>query len=336
MQQGPKDDLNRIFNEVFFMNGNKQLLVSVIMSVYNEKEKWLMEAIESILKQSYINLEFIIILDNPDNNKLNDIIRFYCKKDIRIRYFKNEKNIGLVKSLNKALSYAQGEFIARMDADDISMPDRFEKQMGYFNKHPDVDFMGGRCINIDEEGNELYRDESIPKEMRLIKTCLLNVDFINHPTWFFKKKCADKNKGYREITCAEDYDFLLRLITNGFKLANSNEFLVRYRIRSSGISKSNSLQQLLYSKHVVKMYKDRLKYGRENESVEKLKNIKIDSNEESRYSLALEGLTKSKHYKKKNEFHRIYLIGKSYMHSKYLRILLKDITLHKFKKVMFR
>ena len=97
--------------------------------------------------------------------------------------------------------------------------------------------------------------------MKLIKSCLVNVDFVNHPTWFFRKECSDKNKGYREITCAEDYDFLLRLITNGFKLANTNEFLVRYRIRSSGISKSNSLQQLLYSKHVVKMYKDRVKYG---------------------------------------------------------------------------
>jgi len=336
MQQGPGDDLNRIFNEVFFMNGNKQLLVSVIMSVYNEKEKWLMEAIESILKQSYKNLEFIIILDNPDNKKLNNIIRFYCKKDTRIRYFINEKNIGLVKSLNKALSYAKGEIIARMDADDISMPDRFEKQMNYLNRYPDVDFIGSRCINIDEEGKELYRDETMPEDMRLIKSCLLNVDFINHPTWFFRRECADKNKGYREITCAEDYDFLLRLITNGFKLANTNEFLVRYRIRSSGISKSNSLQQLLYSKHVVNMYKDRLKYGHENESVEDLKNITIDPSDEKKYSLALEGLTKSKNYKKKNEFYRIYLISKNYMYSKYLRILLKDITLHKLKKVMFR
>ena len=86
------------------MNSDKQPLVSVIMSVYNEKEKWLIEAIESILKQSYKNLEFIIILDNPDNKKLDNIIKFYCKKDARIRYFKNEKNMGLVKSLNKALT----------------------------------------------------------------------------------------------------------------------------------------------------------------------------------------------------------------------------------------
>ena len=317
------------------MNEDNGLLVSVIMSVYNEKDKWLMEAIESILNQSYKNLEFIIILDNPNNKILDVLIEKYCENDTRIRYFKNEINIGLVKSLNRALGYAKGDFIARMDADDISMPDRIEKQYDYLNKHRDIDFMGARCINIDEEGTELYRDSVIPEDMKLIKSCLVNVDFVNHPTWFFKKECSDKNKGYREITCAEDYDFLLRLITNGFKLANTNEFLVRYRIRSSGISKSNSLQQLLYSKHVVNMYKDRVKYGHETKSVEDLQKIKIDVNEEKKYSLALDGLTKSKLYKKKNQLYRIYLIGKSYTLSKHLRVLLKDITLHKIKKVIY-
>ena len=94
---------------------------------------------------------------------MNDIIKFYNKKDDRIRYFINEKNMGLVKSLNKALGYAKGEFIARMDADDISLPNRFEKQIDYLNNHPDVDFMGARCINIDEDGVELYRDATIPR-----------------------------------------------------------------------------------------------------------------------------------------------------------------------------
>jgi hypothetical protein len=302
------------------------------MSVYNEEIIWLRESIESILNQSYTNIEFIIILDNPDNDILHDIIKDYCKNDDRIIYFKNEKNIGLVKSLNTALSHSQGEFIARMDADDISLPERIAKQLSYLDSHPNIDFIGARCINIDEKGVELYKDAMIPEDMKLIESCLLNIDFINHPTWFFRKACSDKNKGYREITCAEDYDFLLRLITNGFVLTNTNEFLVKYRIRKSGISKSNSLKQLLYSKHVVSMYKDRLKHGFEKGSVEDLKDIKIDASAERRYSLALETLTESKNYKKKHEIHRIQLILKSYIGSKYLRILLKDITYHKFKK----
>ncbi|WP_298843393.1 glycosyltransferase [Clostridium sp.] len=317
------------------MEFKKQQLVSVIMSVYNEEEKWLMQSIESILNQSYRSLEFIIILDNPGNEKLEKIIKFYEKKDGRVRFFKNEKNIGLVRSLNKALTYVKGDFIARMDADDISIKSRINKQMEYMGSHPDVDFMGARCINIDEEGTELYRDEIIPEDMKLIKSCLLNLDFFNHPTWLFRKKCTDKIKGYREITCAEDYDFLLRLITNGFKLGNTNEFLVRYRIRKSGISQSNSLQQFLYSKHIVKMYKDRVKYGHEKETVEELTNMKINVNQQKRFSLALEGLNKSRLYKKKNKIYRIYLILKSCISSKYLRILLKDITFHKVKKLMY-
>lgn len=308
-------------------------LISVIMSVYNEKENWLIWSIESVLEQSYKNFEFIIILDNPDNIKLDNIVQKYCKRDSRIRYFKNEKNIGLVKSLNIALTHVKSDFIARMDADDVSLPLRFEKQMSFMKDHSDIDFIGARCINIDEKGKEIYRDSKIPEDMKLIKSCLENVDFINHPTWLFKKKCAEKLGGYREIPCAEDYDFLLRLITNGFKLANTNEFLVKYRIRKDGISKSNSLHQLLYSKHVVEMYKSRLKYGLINESRQQLFNIKIDEAEERRYSLALEELTKSKEYKKKNEFYRIYLITKSYMSSKYLRMLIKDITSHKMKKI---
>ena len=145
------------------MKFNKQPLVSVIMSVYNEKESWLIESIESMLNQSYRSLEFIIILDNPDNKKLENIIENYSSRDSRIRYFKNGENLGLVRSLNKALSHVEGDFIARMDADDISMPGRIEKQFNYLKSHPDIDFMGARCINIDEEGTELYKDAMIPE-----------------------------------------------------------------------------------------------------------------------------------------------------------------------------
>lgn len=317
------------------MNFENQPLVSVIMSAYNENEVWLREAIESILNQTYKNIEYIIILDNPNNKELDTVIQEYANKDSRIKYYVNEKNIGLVRSLNKGLGYVTGEYIARMDADDISVSDRIEKQVEFLQSHSDIDFYGARCIDIDEDGVEIYRDSVIPEDMKLIKSCLKHVDFINHPTWFFRKKCADKLGGYREISCAEDYDFLLRLISSGFKLANTNEFLVKYRIRKSGISKSNSLHQLLYSKHVVKMYEDRLKYGVEKESIEYLKNIKIDEKEEKKYSLALEGLTNSKSYKDKNKAYRVYLIGKSFLSSKYLRILLKDITCHKLKKKIY-
>ncbi len=100
--------------------------ISVIMSVYKEPEEQLRSSIESILKQTYSNFEFIIILDNPEEKWREDLINSY--HDNRIKFYVNEKNFGLTNSLNKALTYATGDYVARMDADDISMPDRLQNK----------------------------------------------------------------------------------------------------------------------------------------------------------------------------------------------------------------
>lgn len=103
--------------------------ISVIMSTFNEKLEWVKEAIDSIINQTYRNIEFIIIVDNPNNIELKNMLEQYCIEDDRIKIIVNEFNIGLVKSLNKALKICSGEFIARMDADDISVKYRLEKQL---------------------------------------------------------------------------------------------------------------------------------------------------------------------------------------------------------------
>ena len=102
--------------------------ISVIMSAYKEDEKWLRASIESILNQSFQDFEFIIVLDNPDAKKLDYIIKEYKERFSKIKYFKNKKNMGLVYSLNFALKHAKGEYIARMDADDIEIPTRLEEE----------------------------------------------------------------------------------------------------------------------------------------------------------------------------------------------------------------
>ena len=110
-------------------------LISVIMSNYNTPEEYLREAIESILNQTYKNFEFIIIDDCSTDNSL-EIIKSY--NDERIVLIENEENIGLTKSINKGLAVAKGEYIARMDADDVSLPQRFEKQINYMNDHTEL------------------------------------------------------------------------------------------------------------------------------------------------------------------------------------------------------
>ena len=133
--------------------------ISVIMSVYNEKKEWLQMSINSILNQSFKNFEFIIVLDNPDNIELKAVLEQFAAKDSRIKLIYNKKNMGLVYSLNSALKVAKGEYIARMDADDISELDRLEVQYNYFEQNPDIDFVSGFIRIIDEFDNVIGIDK---------------------------------------------------------------------------------------------------------------------------------------------------------------------------------
>ena len=133
--------------------------ISVIMSVYNEKERELKAAIDSILGQTYQNLEFIIILDNPLNKELQIVIEDYAKKDSRIRFFINKQNMGLVRSLNKALKYVTGRFIARMDADDVSLKSRLADQLDYLKKN-NADFVFAGIEYIDEDDKKLFSENT--------------------------------------------------------------------------------------------------------------------------------------------------------------------------------
>ena len=105
----------------------KSPMVSVIMSVYNEPAEWIMLAIDSVLHQTYRDVEFIIVCDNPDNDSICNLLSNYMDNDTRIVLILNKTNIGLTRSLNVALHKCKGKYIARMDADDISFPNRFEK-----------------------------------------------------------------------------------------------------------------------------------------------------------------------------------------------------------------
>ena len=114
--------------------------VSVCMPVYNTKPEYLREAVESILNQTFKDFEFLILSDSPDNTEIDKIISSYDDK--RIKYSKNTKNIGISESRNKLLKTAKGEYIAVFDHDDISLPNRLEKEVEYLDKNPDVSVVG--------------------------------------------------------------------------------------------------------------------------------------------------------------------------------------------------
>jgi len=131
-------------------------LVSVLMSTYNESELELRLAIESILNQTYRNIEFIIVSDNPQNTMLQNIINEYQKKDRRIKVILNNENLGLPRSLNKGIEQARGKYIARMDADDISLPNRIEEEMDFMLIN-NLDMVAALQINIDENNKTIEK-----------------------------------------------------------------------------------------------------------------------------------------------------------------------------------
>lgn len=221
-------------------------LISVIMCAYNEQKKWIVESVESVLNQGYSNFEFIIVLDNPENEILLNLLKEYSSKDSRIKLLVNERNLGFVKSLNRALSCASGSYIIRIDADDICMEDRFLRQINYMIKHEEYALAGSNAMIIDEnsqltgEKTKVVTDENKLKELFKYKNRMV------HSSWIVKTSAINSNliNGYREMTYVEDYDLLCRLILNGFRISNMEDYLIKYRVNKNGVCARNSFIQL--------------------------------------------------------------------------------------------
>ena len=227
-------------------------LISVIMSTYNESKYEIKNCIESVLYQSYSNFEFIIINDNPKDETLKKVLDEYT--DSRIRVYCNKENVGLVKSLNYALSIARGLFIVRMDADDISKRSRIEDEFNYLVKN-NLDIVG-TCIElIDENDNVIQSEMRLPQNNSKIKLFMRWGSCIAHPTWMVRTEVYKNLNGYRNIPYCEDYDFILRAIKSGYKLGNVPKVELSYRVRNNGISGSNKEEQFLIRNYLAKNMK---------------------------------------------------------------------------------
>lgn len=195
------------------------------MSVYNGMP-YLKQAVESILYQTYKNFEFIIVDDASKDNSCN-----YLKslKDPRVKIIKNKKNLGLAGSLNIALRLAQGDYVARMDADDVSLPKRFETQVRFLESHQDIDLCGTWADLINESG-QIIGEKKYPTAPKAIKNALRWYTPVIHPTLMVRSRVFKTLVGYNpKFDLAEDYDLLLRA-KNKFKIANIPRKLVKWRL----------------------------------------------------------------------------------------------------------
>lgn len=208
-------------------------LVSVIMSVYNS-EDYLEGCINSILNQSYSNFQLIII-DDASSDRSKQIIKNFEKKDGRIVAFYNTHNKGLTYNLNRAIEASEGEFIARMDSDDISVRDRFEKQVDYLNKHDDVDICGSWAYIIDSNSKLRYcAKRKVNDDM--IKAQLIFGNPMTHPSVMIRRSALDSTHYDESFRTMQDYKLWVDLYSHRFH--NIPEFLLLYRINDKGVSKT--------------------------------------------------------------------------------------------------
>jgi glycosyltransferase involved in cell wall biosynthesis len=206
--------------------------VSVLMPLYNTAPNHLKDAVESILNQSYKDFEFLILNDSPENIKLDEIIRSY--KDDRIIYLKNEKNLGITSSRNKLIDLAKGQYLAVMDHDDISLPERFEKQVAYLDQNLEVGVIGCSVLIIPKR--KIYEQ---PMEDKVIKLMLMAGCAVTHPASMIRKRILIENdiRYEQQFSPAEDYALWCRLISHT-NFHNLPEILFQYREHKTNTSKT--------------------------------------------------------------------------------------------------
>ena len=235
----------------------KDPLVSVVMPAYNT-EKYISEAIESILNQTFKDFEFIII-DDGSTDKTWEIIQSYAEKDKRIIPVKNEKNLKISRTLNKGIAMSKGKYIARMDADDWSYPSRLEKQVEFMERNTDVVVSGGYIVVCDETLSPVYV-RKYPVTDKSIRSKMFIYNPFAHPSVMFRtfpikeEKCVyDHN-----LHGAEDYDLYFRLGKRG-KFANLNDVILKYRISDNSVSYKGHVRQGLLTLYI--RFKAVTKYG---------------------------------------------------------------------------
>jgi glycosyltransferase involved in cell wall biosynthesis len=226
------------------------------MSAYNA-EKYVGEAIESILSQTFSDFEFVII-DDGCTDGTSEVLRSF--RDNRILLVKNDKNIGLTKSLNRGLQLASGKYIARMDADDISVAERFEKQVEFLDAHPAVGLVGCAVEFIDPQGKTLGFHR-VPKKRQ--DEVLTDGNWFNHSATAFRRECLDYVGLYREaFHYAQDYDLWLR-ISEKYEIAFMPEPLVKIRFNCDSISAQKKAYQKAYVNLALELSKQRRTMGKD-------------------------------------------------------------------------
>lgn len=229
---------------------SNEKLISVIMGIHNSSKDKFLKAINSIKNQSYKNWEFIICDDGSTDDTLN-FVKKTTINDKRIKVISNNQNCGLAFALNICLKKAKGEYIARMDDDDISLPSRFQVEAEFLAEHPKYAFVSSNYfINQNQKDGKIIKKKEIPQKEDFLWTS----PFL-HPATMFRKSALLKVGGYRvikETWRAEDYDLFMRMYAWGMHGYNIQIPLYVYHIGQSDLKKK--------SKYIYRIYESKIRF----------------------------------------------------------------------------
>ena len=227
-------------------------VASVIMAV-RDGQQWLSAAIDSILTQTFSDLELLII-DDGSTDETPNILADYRARDRRVLTFQQARE-GLVCALNRGLAHARGPLIARLDADDVALPQRLQRQIRYLDEHPEIALLGAWAQVIDELGRPKRRRLQPPADPKSLARTLATTNPFIHSSVMFRAAVARDLGGYRSVfEAAEDYDLWLRLAEVG-GIAILPEVLIQYRQHGSNVTKANAVRQV-FSVRLAKLSRE--------------------------------------------------------------------------------
>lgn len=234
--------------------------VSVVMAVYkNDDSLFFDEAIKSLLMQTHLPDEIIIVIDGFVNDKIDAVVYKYYNHHI-FKFIRLSENSGLANALNVGISIAKYDLIARMDADDICFPERFERQINHMFKE-NLDIVGGQIIEFGENLEDIISERKVPLcHDDMIRFLMLRSPF-SHPTILFKKDVFYSLGGYSVKVFPEDYDFFVRAHINGFRFGNIDENVLWFRLGNNYSEAIKRRWGIKYAKNEYILYKHFLNIG---------------------------------------------------------------------------
>ncbi len=234
------------------------MLFSILQSVYQfDNPDFLNLSLQSIANNTVLPDEIILVKDGKITKELEIIITEWQRK-LPIKVVGYEKNYGLAYALNYGLKFVKNDLVARMDSDDICCPDRFEKQISYFEANPDVVLISGYIDEFDDNPEKIVSTRKVPLEYSEICKYLKKRSAFNHMAVMFKKSAVMEAGNYQKVPCFEDYDLWIRIVQKNYKVANLPDALVKARIGNDMIGRRHGFS---YAKNELFFLKRQLKSG---------------------------------------------------------------------------